>query len=121
MATSWPPAAGSYPAWPPVEIPCGGRLEFADIQSGVNLLLRLGFTKANPSAQERQLYFPNNLRCDHGDPCNGLMLVSPQGLRYPFAYCTGANHKAALVLWDVSHGEVPGGSYDLGWGSGVLT
>lgn len=120
MATDWPPASGTYPSWPPQEIPCGGRLEFSDIQTGIAFLQRLGFTRANPTAQEKQKYFPNSLRCDHGDPCSGIILVSPGGLRYPFAYCTGATHKSALVLWDVSHGEVPGGCYDLGWGSGVM-
>lgn len=115
MATNWPPA--SYPAWPPAELGVS-RLEFSDIQTGVAALRELGFTRANPTSTENNLYF-KGVRCDHGDPSSGIMLVSPGGTRYPFAYCTGANHKSALVLWDVSHGSVAGGSYDLGWGSGL--
>jgi len=113
MATNWPPSA-SYPAWPPAELGVSW-LSFSDIQTGITVLQSLGFTRANPTAQENQAFF-KGVRCDHGDPCSGVMIVSPQGLRYPFAYCNGANHKSALVLW-----EVGPGCYDLGWGSGVLT
>lgn len=117
MATNWPPT--SYPAWPPVELGISW-LEFSDIQTGINYFQEMGFTRDNPTPQENNSYF-KQVRCDHDDPCQGIMIVSPGGIRYPFAYCTGANHKAALVLWDVSHGSVQGGSYDLGWGSGVIT
>jgi len=118
MATNWPPPAGSYPTWPPAELETTW-LSFSDIQTGIAILQSEGFTRANPTAAENNLYF-KQVRCDHGDPCQGIMIVSPGGLRYPFAYCAGANHKAALVLWDVSGGTLPGGSYDLGWGSGVV-
>ncbi len=110
MATNWPPAGA--PAWT--------YGEFSNIQVGITCLTEMGFTRANPTAQENQTWF-KGVRCDHGDPCSGIMLVSPEGTRFPFAYCTGANHKAALVLWDVSHGSVVGGSYDLGWGTGNIT
>lgn len=110
MATNWPPAA-SYPAWPP---PGFMRLEFSSIQAAITFLQSQGWTRANPTAAENRDYF-RNVRCDHGDPCSGIMLVSPEGVRYPFAYCTGANHKSALVLW-----EVGPGCYDLGWGSGEM-
>jgi len=119
MATNWPPAPGTYPSWPPTELGISW-LSFADIQMGIAYLQAEGFTRANPTAQENNAFF-RQVRCDHGDPCQGIMIVSPLGIRYPFAYCTGADHKSALVLWDVSDGTVPGGSYDLGWGSGVLT
>ena len=118
MATNWPPTPGTYPAWPPVELGTGW-LSFADIQTGIAVLQELGFTRSNPTAQENQTYF-KNVRCDEGHPCSGIIVVSPGGLRYPIAYCTGATHKSALVLWDVSGGTVPGGSYDLGWNSGAI-
>lgn len=115
MAQNWPPV--SFPQWPPPGF--GSGLEFASVQAGIDFLQTEGFTRANPTAQENNQYF-RQVRCDHGDPCSGIMIVSPAGIRYPFAYCTGANHKSALVLWDVSHGGVAGGAYDLGWGSGVI-
>jgi hypothetical protein len=116
MATNWPPI--SFPAWPPAELNTT-RLEFSNVKTGIDLLLEHGFTRANPTAQENNDYF-KNVRCDEGHPCQGIMIVSPGGVRYPFAYCTGATHKSALVLWDVSHGTVPGGAYDLGWNSGDI-
>ncbi len=119
MATNWPPTPGTYPNWPPAELNISW-LSFSDIQTGITVLQALGFTRDNPTSQENQTFF-RNVRCDHGDPCSGIIIVSPTGIRYPFAYCTGANHKSALVLWDVSGGTIPGGSYDLGWGSGVIT
>ncbi len=118
MATNWPPTPGTYPAWPPAELGVS-RLEFSDIQTGIRFLQAAGFTRENPTSAENNLYF-KQVRCDHGDVASGIMIVSPLGVRYPFAYCVG-NHKAALVLWDVSGGTVPGGSYDLGWGSGEIT
>lgn len=118
MATNWLPPAGSYPAYPPAELNTE-RFEFCDIQTGIAILRKAGFTRANPTSAENNLYF-KGVRCDEGHPCQGIMIVSPLGLRYPFAYCTGATHKSALVLWDVSHGTVPGGAYDLGWGSGNI-
>jgi hypothetical protein len=114
MATNWPPAPGTYPSWPPAELGISW-LSFSDIQAGITYLLQAGFTKANPTSAENNAFF-KNVRCDHGDPTQGIMIVSPGGLRYPFAYCTGANHRSALVLWEVGNG-----SYDLGWGSGVIT
>lgn len=118
MAQNWPPQAGTYPAWPPAELGVS-RLEFSSLQAAIAFFQNEGWTKANPTVQENQVFF-RQVRCDHGDPCSGIMIVSPTtGRRYPFAYCTGADHKSALVLWDVSGGSVPGGAYDLGWGSGV--
>jgi len=78
-----------------------------------------GFTRANPTVQENQTFF-KQVRCDHGDPTQGIMIVSPGGSRYPFAYCTGANHKAALVLWIVGYDSQGQPCYDLGWGSGEI-
>src|SRR5512146_283018 len=112
MATNWPPIA-AYPVWPPVELATSW-FSFSDVQAGIFALQQLGFTRANPTAQENNDYF-KNVRCDEGHPCSGIMLVSPGGLRYPFAYCTGATHKSALVLW-----EVGPGCYDLGWNSGAI-
>jgi len=119
MATNWPPLEGTYPAWPPAELGVT-QLSFADIQTGISILQMLGFTRANPTTQENQQFF-RQVRCDHNDPCSGIMIVSPGGLRYPFAYCTGANHKAALVLWVVGYNDQGDPCYDLGWGSGVIT
>lgn len=120
MATNWPPAPGSYPAWPPVELATTW-LSFSDIQAGIAYLREAGFTRANPTAQENNAFF-KNVRCDEGHPCSGLMLVSPGGLRYPIAYCTGATHKSALVLWVVGVDVLTGlPSYDLGWSSGAVS
>ncbi len=118
MATNWPPA--SYPAWPPPEI-TSVWLSFSDIQIGIIVLQELGFTRANPTSTENNTYF-KNVRCDEGHPCSGIMIVSPLGVRYPFAYCTGATHKSALVLWVVGIDVLTGlPGYDLGWNSGVVT
>jgi hypothetical protein len=114
MATNWPPAPGTYPAWPPAELGLGS-LSFSDIQAGITFLKQAGFTKANPTTAENNAFF-NQVRCDHNHLCSGIMIVSPGGLRYPFAYCNTANHRSALVLWEVGNG-----SYDLGWGTGVIT
>lgn len=118
MATNWPPTA-SYPTWPPVELPIS-QMKFANIQVGIEILTDLGFTKANPTAQENQDYF-KNVRCDEGHPCSGIMIVSPLGVRYPFAYCTGATHKSALVLWIIGYDVNNNPCYDLGWNSGAIT
>jgi hypothetical protein len=83
------------------------------------MLQGLGFTRANPTALENNTLF-KGARCDEGHPCQGIMIVSPGGLRYPFAYCTGATHKSALVLWIVGYTGAGEPSYDLGWGSGAI-
>ena len=113
MATNWPPAGA--PTWPPPGY--GDRLEFSDIRTAVVFLRREGWTKALPTAQERNTYF-KGVTCDEGHPTNGIMLVSPTGVRYPFAYCTGATHKTVLVLWAVGYDSQGQPCYDLGWDSG---
>lgn len=118
MATNWPPTA-SYPNWPPAELHTSW-LSFSSIQVGVAALSEMGFTWANPTSQENQTYF-SQVRCDEGHPCAGIMIISPMGVRYPFAYCTGAIHKSALVLWVVGYDEQGNPSYDLGWDSGAVT
>ncbi len=119
MATNWPPVEGSYPAWPPAEVGANW-LSFSSIQAGIDFLSGLGFTRANPTAAENQAYF-RQVRCDHGDPCSGIMIVSPGGVRYPIAYCTGATHKSALALWVVGYDRDGNPCYDLGWNSGAIT
>jgi len=116
MSTNWPPTE-SYPTWPPIELQTNW-LSFSSIQVGISFLTNEGFTRDNPTAQENNAYF-KQVRCDENHPCQGIMIVSPLGVRYPFAYCTGATHKSALVLWEV--GGVGSGMYDLGWNSGALT
>lgn len=119
MAQNWPPAAGTYPSWPPAELGIQ-ILIFSDLQTGINLLRSYGFTKANPTTAENTAFF-RQVRCDHGDPCQGVMIVSPTGIRYPFCYCTGADHKSALVLWSIGPDSSGNPIYDLGWGTGVIT
>jgi len=118
MAVNWPPTPGSYPSWPPPESNADW-LSFSDVQTGIAILIEMGFTRANPTAQENQAYF-RQVRCDEGHPCSGIMFVSPGGVRYPFAYCTGARHKSALVLWVVGISPQLETSYDLGWNSGAI-
>lgn len=118
MSTNWPPELGTYPTWPPAELDTDW-LSFSDIQIGITYLQRAGFTKANPTAQENQAFF-QGVRCDENHPCQGIMIVSPLGVRYPFAYCTGATHKSALVLWIVGYDDQNNPCYDLGWGSGEV-
>lgn len=118
MATNWPPT-NPYPTWPPPEMQAD-TFKFSDVMTGITMLQALGFTRANPTAEENRQFF-RNVRCDEGHPCQGIMIVSPSGLRYPFAYCTGATHKSALVLWVVGISAVDGSpSYDLGWNSGEI-
>lgn len=118
MAVNWPPAPGSYPSWPPVEMGTDF-LSFSDIKTAIAILSANGFTWANPTAQENQAFF-QGVRCDENHPTQGLMIISPGGLRYPFAYCTGAVHKSALVLWVVGYNSLGQPCYDLGWSSGSL-
>lgn len=111
MATNWPPSS-SYPAWP--------ALKFSDLRAASIWLAANGWTKSNPTSQENRDYF-RNVQCDEGHPCSGIMIVDPQGNRYPFAYCTGATHKSALVLWVVGISTIDGSNcYDLGWDSGRM-
>lgn len=105
--TNWPPATA--PSWPPVE--CNTtRLECSDVTTLIRELTDYGFIRSNPTAQENQTWF-KGVRCDEGDPCSGIIVVSPLGVRYPFAYCTGASHKQLLVLW--------GPDYCMGGGSAI--
>jgi len=113
MATNWPPT--SYPAWPPAEI---GEVTFSDIQTAIRYLRKHSFTWANPTTNENTQYF-TGVRCDHNHACKGIMIISPGGLRYPFAYCQIAAHRAALVLWVVGYDGGNNPVYDLGWGSGI--
>jgi hypothetical protein len=117
MATNWPPT--TFPAWPPPELNTNW-LSFSDIQGGIAFLRENGFTKGNPTSTENNTFF-KNVRCDEGHPCSGVMIVSPSGIRYPFAYCTGATHKSALVLWGVGYDRLGNPVYDLGWNSGAIT
>lgn len=119
MAQNWPPTPGTYPAWPPAEAEAD-TLMFSDLQTAINWFQERGFTRANPTAQENNAFF-KNVRCDEGHPCQGIMVVSPTGVRYPFAYCTGATHKSALVLYVIAYDDLGNPCYDLGWGSGVIT
>lgn len=116
MAQNWPPS--SYPVWPPPEAGAN-RLEFGDLATAIFYLTDLGFTRANPTTAENNQYF-KNVRCDENHPCSGIILVSPSGVRYPFAYCTGAAHKCVLVLWVVGYDSLGNPSYDLGYNSGVI-
>lgn len=116
MATNWPPIV-TYPIWPPAEMPTS-QLVYSDIISAIRELRSLGYSTANPTASENNSFF-KNVRCDEGHPANGIMLVSPLGVRYPFAYCTGATHKSALVLWIVGYDSLGNPCYDLGWNSGA--
>lgn len=117
MATNWPPT-NPYPSWPPPEFHADW-VAFSTLQVGIKSLQDLGFTYANPTPQENNNYF-RQVRCDEGHPCQGIMVISPDGTRrYPFAYCTGATHKSALVLW-AGYDANNNPCYDLGWNSGVL-
>lgn len=118
MATNWPPTTGNYDSWPPQEISTS-RMEFGNVQSMIDELKQYGFTWRNATPQEVNADF-KGVQCDEGHNCNVIILISPLGRKYPAAYCNSANHRSVLVLWDVSHGTIPGGSYDLGNGSGVM-
>ena len=114
MATNWLPA--NAPSWPPADFGTTW-LSASDARSLIKILVEKGFTKANPTAQENNAYF-KQVKCDEDHPCSGIMVVSPSGVRYPFAYCTGATHKSLLVLWVVGYDAQGQPCYDLGWNSG---
>lgn len=117
MSENWPPTY-PYPTWPPEELGVVW-FSFSSIQAGISALLEYGFTKANPTALENQNYF-QGVRCDENHPCSGMIVVSPMGLRYPIAYCTGATHKSCLVPWNINTDPDTPPCYDLGWNSGVI-
>ena len=94
MPLNWPPVTA--PSWPPPEV--GTSLECSDLRTLVAVLRDFGFTQAAPTSAENTAFF-NSARCDHGDRVTGRMLVSPSGIRYPFAVCRDAAHRDLLVLW----------------------
>src|SRR5574343_270279 len=105
MPTNWPPA--SAPSWPPPEI-LDVWLSFSDLPTAVRTLLAAGFTRTVPTSAERTAFF-NSARCDEGHQVTGHIIVSPSGVRYPFAVCRGGTHRDLLVLWP---------PYYCGWHSG---
>jgi len=95
MAVNWPPAEGTYPAWPPPEMGAASALR----EMYAFLRKHGGYTNAAPTAAERAAYF-NNTQCSDGHNVVGRMLVSPDGLkRWPFCVCNNNGHRQALVLW----------------------
>jgi len=91
---NWPPATG--PSWPP---PGYTNLEAGSLTDAQDLIQQVGATTANPTNTERNTYF-RDARCEDGHTVTGIMVVWPNGTRYPFARCTDATHRQALVLWD---------------------
>jgi hypothetical protein len=108
MAANWPPAPGTYPAWPPDEMTSASSL-----REMLTWLKKRGYTHAAPTSQEVTLYFSNTVRCGDNHQVTGRMLVSPDGTRrWPFAGCNNAQHRQGLVLW---------WPYELTKGSGDIT
>lgn len=95
MPTNWPPATA--PAWPPQEL---GTTWFsaATLRDLIQELLTAGFTQAAPTSAENNTFF-KSARCDHGHQVVGRMIISPAGVRYPFAICNNSGHRDLLVLW----------------------
>lgn len=106
MPTNWPPTTA--PPWPPAELNISW-WSSGDIKNLVWELRELGFTQEAPTSAERTAFF-NSAQCDHGHQVVGRMLVSPTGVRYPFAVCNNSGHRDLLVLWP---------PYYQGYGSGV--
>ncbi len=107
MPTNWPPATA--PTWPPPELGTNW-FSSGNIKGLVYELQALGFTLATPTSAENSAFFPTSVRCDHGDRVVGRILVSPSGVRYPFAICNAPAHRDLLVLWP---------PYYAGFGSGI--
>lgn len=105
MPVNWPPATA--PSWPPPELHPTW-FSSGDLKNLLYELKEKGFTQAAPTSAERSAFF-NSAQCDHGHQVIGRMLVSPSGVRYPFAVCNNAAHRDLLVLWP---------PYYQGWGSG---
>jgi hypothetical protein len=95
MPTNWPPETA--PTWPPEELGIES-WESSDIISLARDLKIHGFTLDTPTGAERREYF-NSATCDHGHNVLGRMVVSPGGVRYPFAICNNSAHRDLLVLW----------------------
>lgn len=93
--TNWPPT--NFPEFPSSEWR-SLQYQAANLRALIADMVERGWTRGNPTAQENQTWF-KGVRCTHDDPCSGIILISPSGVRYPFAYCTGALHKELLVLW----------------------
>lgn len=98
MAINWPPIPNP---WPPPEI---GMCVFADLMTFITEMTHAGFTWRNPTQSENNTWF-RDARCDENHPVAGIMIVSPGGELYPFAFCNSASHRTVLVLWE---------PYDLG-------
>lgn len=95
MPINWPPA--SYPSWPPVELATNW-LSASDLDSLTRVLVNYGFTLDTPTPAENNAYF-KDARCDDDHKVIGRMVVSPLGVRYPFAVCVNPQLRELLVLW----------------------
>lgn len=104
--TNWPPI--SYPTWPPQELQTNS-FEACDLITLIRELQHDGFSLDTPTPTENNTYF-KAVKCDEGHNIIGRMLVSPSGIRFPFAVCTNSSHRQLLVLW--------GPNYCMGAGSG---
>jgi len=95
VPANWPPPTA--PAWPPSQI-SSAWFSTSDLRALLALLIEAGFTQAAPTSGENTAFF-SSARCDHNHAVIGRMLVSPSGVRYPFAVCNNAAHRDLLVLW----------------------
>lgn len=86
----------------------------------VKSLARKGFRRETPTSEENAAYF-TGVRCDEGHLVTGTMIISPGGVRYPFAICNNSTHRTGLVLWIVGYTPQGQPTYDLGRQSGAIT
>lgn len=101
MPTNWPPATA--PPWPPPEL--GFQVfeasDFTTLQAMLGEIagkISVLWRVATPTTAENTACF-KDARCDHGHQVTGRILVSPLGVRYPFALCNNAAHRDFLVPW----------------------
>ena len=89
--TNWPPA--TMPVWTGPSFSDWRELAFY-IQSGqYESGWSIDFT---PTGAERNQYFKDALDGD-GHSVRGIIVVAPNGIRYPFAVCTDLTHLELLV------------------------
>ena len=84
--------------WPPTDAPPWIDATFGYWRALVEFLQMEGWTYEAPTPAERNKWF-RDARDGDDHKVNGIIVISPAGVRYPFAVCTDLSHLELLILW----------------------
>ena len=82
--------------WPPADMPPWPDFYAADWRSLAFELQQMGWTVDQPTGGERNKWVKDTRDGDEHS-VRGIIVVSPDGTRYPFAICTDLSHLELLV------------------------